>query len=150
MTTNKAICDQQRSLEEEDSHLAAKKDNAEDLLDMITDDESESAPAIKLPAATLPQGQSGSRSESEQPQATRPATELPRDCTYVAIFKFRSAERVAPNLMGGEMFNTRNCGALYVDDDNRHVLCFTKFDFGLKQSLMYSFNPRSMECECCE
>ena len=48
MTTNKAICDQQRSLEEEDSHLAAKKDNAEDLLDMITDDESESAPAIQI------------------------------------------------------------------------------------------------------
>ena len=83
MTTNQAICDQQRFLEEEDSHLAAPKDNAEDLLDMITDDESEFAPAIKLPAATLPQGQSGSMSESEQPQATRPATELPRYCTYV-------------------------------------------------------------------
>ena len=117
---------------------------------MIMDNESESNPAIKLRDATLSQGQSGSISRSEQPQATRPGTELPRDCTYVAIFKFRSAERVAPNLMGGEMLNTGNCGALYVDDDNRHVLCFTKFDFGLKQNLMYSFNPRSMECECCE
>ena len=66
MTTNKAICDQQRSLEEEDSHLAAKKDNAEDLLDMIMDNESESNPAIKLPDATLSQGQSGSISTVDQ------------------------------------------------------------------------------------
>ena len=57
---------------------------------------------------------------------------------------------MAPNLMGGELLNTGHCGELYSIGDDRHVLCFTRFDFGRKQSVMFSFNFKTMECHCCE
>ena len=51
--------------------------------------------------------------------------------------------------MGGELLKAGDCGSLYCDGDSRHVLCFTKFDFGMKQNIMFSFNPNSWECRCC-
>ena len=51
--------------------------------------------------------------------------------------------------MGGELLKAGDCGSLYCDGDSRYVLCFTKFDFGMKQNIMFSFNPNSWECRCC-
>ena len=121
---------------------------AEQLLDM--EDESEQLSASAPPAATLSQGQRGPPDISPPATPTgRQASVSVRDCTYTAICKFRISERVAPNLMGGELLKAGDCGSLYCDGDSRYVLCFTKFDFGMKQNIMFSFNPNSWECRCC-
>ena len=60
------------------------------------------------------------------------------------------SDLVAPNLMGGDLLSVGECGSLYGFCNNRQILCFTKFDFGRKQNIMFSFNPSSMTCRCCD
>ena len=149
-----AICKQQKELEEEP---ARKKPDemalSEELLDMPSDDKMETSkhPSTdSTKGATLAKGQGdGNPSSAAATCSARPASMPERDCSYIAINKFRSADRVAPNLMGGELLNTGHCGELYSIGDERHILCFTRFDFGKKQSIMFSFNTKSMECQCC-
>ena len=52
--------------------------------------------------------------------------------------------------MGGDLLTAGKCGSLYGTGYNRQILCFTRFDFGRKQNLMFSFNPDTMMCSCCE
>ena len=146
MASTEAVHLEQKNLEEEmmmehkSPAAAGQTTSGEELLDMPSDDDSIS------PNATLTKGQKG------PPDYSPPATPIGRqvrDCTYTAICKFRISERVAPNLMGGELLKAGDCGSLYCDGDSRHVLCFTKFDFGVKQNIMFSFNPTSWECRCC-
>ena len=126
---------------------------SEELLDMPSDDKMETnkqPPLDTVKVATLAKGQDdGNPSSAVATCSARPASMPERDCTYIAINKFRSADRVAPNLMGGELLNTGPCGELYSIGNERHILCFTRFDFGKKQSIMFSFNTKSMECHCC-
>ena len=142
------VCSQQRQLEEGVS--AAGTSEAEALLDANSEDEAQLQIQVTPPATSF--GGQGGNNVQQQLMATpsqRPEAKLIRDSTYIAINKFRQAERVAPNLMGGDMINSGDCGSLYCEDDMRHVLCFTRFDFGLKQCIMYSFDPAAMECSCC-
>ena len=114
MDSAEAICQQQKELEEE--HPKKKPDEmalSEELLDMPSDEEMETG---KLPSsestkdATLTKGQ-GDRNQSSMAAtcSARPASIPERDCTYIAINKFRSADRVAPNLMGGKLLNAGHC-----------------------------------------
>ena len=121
---------------------------AEQLLDM--EDESEQLSASAPPAATLSQGQQATIAITPATQSLRPVPPPDRDCTYIAINKFRMSDRVAPNLMGGDLLTAGECGSLYGTGYNRQILCFTRFDFGRKQNLMFSFNPDTMMCSCCE
>ena len=155
MDSAEAICQQQKDLEEEHpKKQPAGLDLSEELLDMPSDEEMETG---KLPSSESSKDATSAKGQGDRKQSTKAATcsarsaNIPeRDCTYTAINKFRSADRVAPNLMGGELLNTGHCGELYSIGDERHILCFTKFDFGKKQSIMFSFNHKSMECHCCQ
>ena len=120
---------------------------AEQLLDM---EDEVVAPPVTKPAATLDQGQQESISVSKATQSMRPPSAPERDCTYIAINKYRMSDLVAPNLMGGDLLSVGECGSLYGYHDNRQILCFTKLDFGRKQNIMFSFNPGSMTCRCCD
>ena len=40
-------------------------------------------------------------------------------------------------------------GSLFTPGDNRARSCFSDFRFGDKQSLMFSFNPSTLRCNCC-
>ena len=122
---------------------------AEQLLDMEEEDEQPPASTPVLPAATLDQGQQAIIVSPPATQFLRPVPPPERDCTYIAINKFRMSDRVAPNLMGGDLLMAGDCGSLYGTEDNRQILCFTRFDFGKKQNLMFSFNPDTMMCSCC-
>ena len=123
---------------------------AEQLLDMEDEAEQPPASASVLPAATLSQGQQATTASSPATQFLRPVPAPERDCTYIAINKFRMSDRVAPNLMGGDLLMAGDCGSLYDTSDNRQILCFTRFDFGKKQNLMFSFNTDTMMCSCCD
>ena len=151
MASTEAVHLEQKNLEEENTMehkspaAAGHINSGEELLDMPSDDE-----GVSPPNATLSQGQRGPPDISPPATPTgRQASVSVRDCTYTAICKFRISERVAPNLMGGELLKAGDCGSLYCDGDSRYVLCFTKFDFGMKQNIMFSFNPNSWECRCC-
>ena len=152
------IHQQQKQLEEEGAlapeSSAGKKQvaDAEQLLDMPSEEDEEEPPppTKKNPAATLAQGQAANMSGSEAAtQPLRPSSMQARDCTYTAISNFRLTERVAPNLMGGDLLSAGDCGSFYCDSDNRQQLCFTLFDFGEKQNIMFSYNPKTWECNCC-
>ena len=154
MDSTVAVCKQQKEPEEE--RTRAKPDEmalSEELLDMPSDDKMETnkqPPLDTVKVTTLAKGQDdGNPSSAVATCSARPASMPERDCTYIAINKFRSADRVAPNLMCGELLNTGPCGELYSIGNERHILCFTRFDFGKKQSIMFSFNTKSMECHCC-
>ena len=104
----------QRNLEEgQDDHhdlSSSQATEAEQLLDM--EDEGE-APPVTKPAATLGQGQQVSTSVSKATQSMRLPSVPERDCTYIAINKFRMSDLVAPNLMGGDLLSVGECGSLY-------------------------------------
>ena len=83
---------------------------AEQLLDM---EDEVVAPPVTEPAATLGQGQQESISVSKATQSMRPPSAPERDCTYIAINKYRMSDLVAPNLMGGDLLSVGECGSLY-------------------------------------
>ena len=41
------------------------------------------------------------------------------------------------------------CGSLFPEDDGRHILAFTEFNFSKKLNIMCSFDRKSMKCRCC-
>ena len=101
----------QRNLEEGQEDLSSSQAaEAEQLLDM--EDEGE-APPVTKPAATLEQGPQVSTHFSKATQSMRPPSAPERDCTYIAINKFRMSDLVAPNLMGGDLLSVGECGSLY-------------------------------------
>ena len=68
---------------------------------------------------------------------------------YTAIAKYQKTARSAPFLLPGRVRVSNHYGSLFTLGDNRARSCFSDFRFGDKQSLMFSFNPSTLRCNCC-
>ena len=71
------------------------------------------------------------------------------DSTYKAVNKYKLADSTAPNLLGGAALPLPPCGSLFPEDDGRHILAFSEFNFSKKLNIMCSFDRKSMKCRCC-
>ena len=68
------------------------------------------------------------------------------DSTYKAVNKYKLADSTAPNLLGGAALPLPPCGSLFPEDDGRHILAFSEFNFSKKLNIMCSFDRKSMKC----
>ena len=109
--------------------------------------EIESKNSSSLPASSI----GGQRNTPGYQEVTSPPRASPPfNDTYLAVNKFKLTAGSAPNLLGGAPLNPSSCGSFYLEDDDRHLLCFTNFNFTRKLNVMTSFDVKFMECSCCK
>ena len=72
------------------------------------------------------------------------------DSTYSAIYKRRCHDLACQNLNGMSGKDTSfNYGSFFNKNDSRSGTMHRRFLFDRKQNISFSFNPATMQCECC-
>ena len=79
-----------------------------------------------------------------------PSPEASTDGTYLAINLYKRKAGTAPNLLCGTIFASSATGTLFNGKAERIKLCTTSWDFHKKANVMTSFNPGTLECDCCD